>query len=219
VSVVAASLFACAASASFAQAAVAGVTVRVEGKNKTLLAQTAPLTGLTKLVRDGHSCAADTGAAALQRATKGNWSGTWSSQYNDFEITKIKGETDNYSTTKSYWEVLINDTPASTGVCGLKLKGNENIVFAAVGNTEKPGSAIAIKSVTPATSETAGSVTVVAHSSKGKVTPLAGASVSIGSKTVGKTNAKGVLNFPLTASGAVVVSKTGYIRDEQEGLS
>ncbi len=123
-SVAAVSLLACAASATFADAAMAGVTVRVEGQNRTLLPQTA-LTGLSKVVRGGHRCAAASGAGALQAATHGNWSGTWSSKYNDFEVTKIKGETNNYATTKSYWEVLVNDVPASTGICNLKLTGNQ----------------------------------------------------------------------------------------------
>ena len=188
--------------------------MRVEGKNKTLLAQTAPLSGLATLSRGGHSCTANTGAAALQAATHGSWGGTWSSQYKDFEITKIKGETDSYSATKSYWEVFVDDKPASTGVCNLKLKGSDEILFAAVGNSEKPGSPIAIKAITPATSETAGQVVAVAYSSKGKAAPLAGATVTVGGKNVGKTNAKGIVNFE-HASGTVVVSKTGYIRDEQ----
>lgn len=218
-SVAAASLLACAASATLADAAAAaGVTVRVEGKSRTLLVQTAPLTGLTKVIRGDHLCAAQTGAAALQRATNGNWSGTWSSQYKDFEITKVKGETDNYSTTKSYWEVFVDDVPASTGICGLKLKGNENILFAAVGSTEKPGSPISILSATPPSGSTPGSVKVVAYSAKGKASPLTGATVTVNGRRAGTTNAQGTASITTSATGKldVVVSKTGYIRDEQE---
>jgi hypothetical protein len=219
VSLVTVSLLACAAAGTFADAAAAaGVTVRVEGKSRTLLAQTAPLTGLTKVMRDGHLCSATTGAAALQRATRGNWSGSWSSSLSDFEVLKIKGETDSYSTTKSYWEVFVNDTPASTGICGMKLKGSENILFAAVGNTEKPGDPIGIVSAMPASGGTPGSVKVVAYSAKGKAAPLAGATVTVNGKSAGTTNAQGVASIPSTATGKldVVVSKTGYIRDEQE---
>lgn len=219
VSLAAVSLLACVASATAAAAAsAAGVTVRVEGKNRMLLAQTAPLTGLTKVVRGGHLCAATTGAAALQRATGGNWAGTWSSQYSDFELTKVKGETDNYSTTKSYWEVFVNDMPASTGICGLKLKGNEDILFAAVGSTEKPAAPIAITSATAPSGSTPGSVKVVAYSAKGKVSPLAGATVTVNGKSAGTTNAQGVASITTGATGKldVAVSKTGYIRDEQE---
>jgi hypothetical protein len=187
---------------------MAGVTVRVEGKQRTLLSQTAPLAGLSKVMRGGHSCAATSAAAALQLATHGSWSGPWSSKYSDFEVTKIKGETNNYSTTKSYWEVLVNNVPASTGICNLKLTGDANVVFAALGASEKPGLPLGIATAN------AHEIKVVAYSAKGTPSPLAGASVTINGKSAGKTNAQGVVST--AGQGFIVVSKTGYIRYEEE---
>ena len=81
---------------------------------------------------------ADSVAGALNSATKGSWSGTWSSSLNDWDVTTILGETDNYDTTKTYWEVFVNDVPARRASAGSRLHAREQILFAAVGANETP---------------------------------------------------------------------------------
>src|ERR1700756_3312958 len=77
------------------------VHVRVEGGTKTLLADREAAVGVKRFMRGGHSCSATSAAAAFNLATKGKGSGAWSSSLSDFEVTKILGDTENYTTTKS----------------------------------------------------------------------------------------------------------------------
>jgi hypothetical protein len=183
------------------------VSVRVEGKTKTLLAATVVQPGNGTVKRGGHGCSARTGAGAFNLATKGHWSGTWSSSFSDFEITKILGETDNYTTTKSYWEVFVNNVAASTGVCGVKLRAGEKILFAAVGATESPALPLGV-TVRGTTAS------VVYYTAKGKAVALAGVTVKSGSSKV-RTNAAGKATLPAYSKPTTVTaSKTGYIRAE-----
>jgi hypothetical protein len=195
-----------------APTAVAGstlpkVSVRVEGTAKTLLPATVvqPVPGLVK--KGGHSCSADSGAGAFNLATKGKWSGTWSSSLKDFEVLKILGDTENYAKTKSYWEVLVNDVPASTGLCGLKLKAGERILLAAIGAKESPALPLGV-TVRGTTAR------VVYYTAKGKPVALAGATVKSGTSRV-KTNAAGKATLPAYSKPTTVTAtKTGYIRAE-----
>ncbi len=111
--------------------------------------------------------------------------------------------------------MFVNDVPATTGICGIKLKAGEQLLFAAVSSTTSPGDPIEIKG------SAGGPYTVDFVSSKGKVKPLSGATVKLEkakSGTVVKSytsNAKGVVTLGAgPGSYVVVASKTGYIRDE-----
>jgi Domain of unknown function (DUF4430) len=190
-------------------AAVAGstlpkVSVRVEGKTKNLLPATVVQPVAGKVRKD---CSSASGAGAFNLATKGKWSGAYSKKYGDFQIEKILGETDDYTTTKSYWEIFVNNVAASSGACGIKLKKGESILFAAVGNTEKPGLPLGV-TVSGTTAK------VVYYTAKGKAVALAGATVKSGTSTV-KTNAAGKATLPAYSKPTTVAaSKTGYIRAE-----
>jgi hypothetical protein len=199
--------------AALASASAPSVSVRIEGLNKTLL--DASKVKPTAVSKTGHSCAANSAAGALSAATGGRWSGSWSTSYKDFEVTKISGETDNYSTTKSYWEFFVNGVPASLGVCSQKLKAGEQILFAAVGSTESPADPITVKGAS------GGPYTVDYVNSKGKSAPLKGATVTVWSsskQTVDTvtTTAKGVAKLDVVTPGtySVTITKKGYIRDE-----
>ena len=189
---------------TLAGAAIAGshaqaLTVRIEGKSTTLLAaRTVALSG-GQLTRGGHSCPSDSGAGALNRATKGSWSGSWSTSYSDWEVTKILGETDSYDATKSYWEVFVNDVPASSGICAIKLRAGERILFAAVGANETPGDPLGLKLPSSAQAGKPFTAKVVYYNAKGRAYPLAGATVAFAGRTV-KTNARG--ETPSLTAGA-----------------
>jgi hypothetical protein len=196
-----------AAPTALAAGSLPKVSVRVEGKTKTLLAATTVQATSKAVSQGGHSCAGDSGAGAFNVATKGKWSGSWSASLADFEVTKILGETDNYSTTKSYWEVFVNNVAASTGICGIKLKAGEQLLFAAVGNTESPALPLGI-TVSGTTAK------VVYYTAKGKAKPLAGVTVKGGTATT-KTNSAGKATLPAYGKPTTVTaSKTGYIRAE-----
>jgi hypothetical protein len=207
----AAALLALAASAAPAAAAV---SIRVEGKTRTLL-QTKSYAKVSGTVRKaGHTCPGDTVAGLLSVATRNRWSGTWYSSFNDFEVTKILGELDSYTGTKSYWELFVNNRVASAGVCSTTLTRNEHVLFAAVPatGTEYP---LGIRAVTHTTAHGSVTVTVVRYDAKGKAHPLRGATVTLGKAKV-TTGAAGTAVLHPTKAGKYTIraAKAGYIRDE-----
>ena len=85
------------------------VTVRVEGKTRTLLQAKSIHTGGGFITRNGApsgACSANSGAGALDVATKHRWAGSWSTSFNDFLISKILGDTE--SSSKFYWGIWVN---------------------------------------------------------------------------------------------------------------
>lgn len=183
------------------------VSVRVEGKSRTLVPSRVVKTTAGLVEKGGHSCSAASGAGAFNLATKGRWSGTWSASLKDFEVTKILGDTENYTTTSSYWEVFVNNVAASTGLCGIKLKSGEKILLAAVGDKETPALPLGV-SVSGTTAK------VVYYTAKGKARPAAGVTVKSGTSTV-RTNAAGRAALPAYSKPTTVTAtKAGYIRAE-----
>ncbi len=200
--------------AAAAAASAPKVTIRIEGRQRTLLATTtvqAPSTG--SITKDGApkgDCPADSAAGVLNVATKGNWSGSWSSKYDEFLIAKILGDTE--STKTSYWEILVDNVAASTGACEIKLHAGEQLLFAAVPLTGT-GYPLAIKAPASATAGKSFSVTVVDDNGKGVAEPLAGATVTGGGARA-TTNAKGIARLADAHAGTIIVTatKAGYVR-------
>ncbi len=190
------------------------VSVRVEGRTKTLVAATVvrPSGGL--VTKDGHSCSAQSGAGAFDTATRGRWTGTYSSSLSDFEVTKIFGDTESYTVTKSYWELFVDNVPASTGLCGMTpLHAGERILVAAVPAT---GTVHPIGVSAPGTTRVGKPfiARVVAYDAKGKAKPLAGATVAVGAK-IGHTGGAGTIKLIPSKPGrfTIAVAKKGFIRD------
>jgi hypothetical protein len=196
-----------------AAAQAAKVTVRVEGKTKTLLAPTVVQIksgSITKFGAPSGACPAASAQGALDAATRHNWIGTWSTKYGpEYFITGIFGES--YATSKTYfWEIFVNNKPASTGGCEIKLHPGAKLLFAADTGSQYPIAVIA-----PAHSSVGHQfiVKVLGYNAKGKSKPLAGATVSVNGHS-GKTDKNGTV--PLTPSHAgtftILVTHDGYIR-------
>ena len=200
--------------AAVAAASAPKVTIRIEGGKRTLLATTtvqAPSSGsITKNGAPKGKCPADSAAGVLNVATKGNWSGSWSSKYGDYLITKILGDTE--SGTKSYWEILVDNVAASTGACEIKLHPGDRLLFAAVPLTGT-GYPLVTKAPAKAKAGKPLSVKVDYYNGKGAAKPLAGATVK-GAGASSTTNAKGIARLTDAHAGTITVkaSKTGYIR-------
>jgi hypothetical protein len=190
------------------------VTIRIEGGKRTLLATKtiqAPSGGsITKGGAPKGACPADSAAGVLNAATKGSWSGSWSSKYNDYLITKILGDTESGKT--SYWEILVNNVAASTGACEIALHPGAQVVFAAVPLTGT-GFPLAAKAPVSAKAGKQFAVKVVYYTAKGAAKPLAGASVA-GAGHSAATNAKGVAEVTGAHAGTFTLraSKAGYVR-------
>jgi hypothetical protein len=187
------------------------VTVRVEGKSKTLLASTVVQTHTGSITKGGTppgKCPATSGAGALDVATHHHWNGTYTASIGDVFTTTILGETYTLKST-SFWEIFVDNKAASTGACEIKLHPHhDRLLFAAV-----PVSGIVYPTAINASSSAkvghAFKVTVVWFNAKGAPKPLAGAHVN-----GGVTNSHGIIHIHPTAKGTLVLhaSRTGYIR-------
>lgn len=204
---------------SLAVAPVAGATklprvsVRVEGKSKTLLRNQAVRPNDRRIRRGGHSCAGNTLLDPFNLATKGRWSGPWYSGLG-FEPTRILGETDSYSKSGHWYELFVNNRAAITGLCGIKIAKGDRVLLAAVPDAGKefPTGITAPKS---ATAGQAFTVSVGLYNAKGKPHALKGATVKGGGVTA-TTNAKGLATIKTTHTGRIVftATKKGEIRSE-----
>jgi hypothetical protein len=93
------------------------VFVRVEGAGATLLAQTQVQTTPSGTVK-GNACSGSSAAGALDLATAGHWSGSYSAKFKDYLVGTILGET---PTGNNFWTLWINGRSSSTGACSTHL--------------------------------------------------------------------------------------------------
>lgn len=197
-----------AVAAPAANAAAAGgtsVTVRVEGKARTLLAPTVVHTHsgwITAAHVSRGKCSALSGQGALDLATHHRWGGKFSSSLGSYFITSILGETDNGPSY--YWSIFINNRLASTGACEIKLHRGDQLLFAAATYPEYP---IALAAPSSATVGHRFKVTVSWWNAAGKRQPLAGASVN-GARVSATSNAKGVALLTAKTPGELVLRAT-----------
>lgn len=121
-----------------AAAASGRVTVRVEGRSKTVLVRRHVRIRSGWVVKDGHGwgvCPRASAQGALASRTRGHWSGTWSSAYDEWFITKIHGV--GPGTTSRWWELFVDGRQAQSGACQQSLSSGDHILFALVsGNGE-----------------------------------------------------------------------------------
>lgn len=129
------------------------VTVRVEGVTHTLLqtrSVSAPTAGsITRGGTPAGTCPADSAAGALNRATRGRWSGSYY-QGLGIDVSTILGTTLSFA-KGSYWGFYVNDRLAPRGICDTKLVRGESLLFAPVpanGPAPKPIVVRAPKTVT-----------------------------------------------------------------------
>ena len=211
-------------------ARAANVTVRVEGQKSTLVPLGAVPATAPAIDPDGdpsHSCAAGTAAAALQRATHGDWAGTWSEGLGYF-VTTIKGE--KHPGSPDYWAFWVNDKQASAGICQTQLHAGDRLLFfvdtcvydaATQGCKNKPVLPLALRAPRHVRRGARALVRVVAYSAAGKPSPVKGAGVVANGRRVGRTNARGELRVTFGRRGTVrlAATKTGDVRSEVERVT
>ncbi len=192
------------------------VTVRIEGKNKTLLATRKVTTSSGWLTRFGApkgACSAGSAAGALNTATHGAWSGRYGvGGYADYFITRILGDVE--SGSRSFWDIFVNDVSAASGACGITLHRGEQLLFAAVSASvhtyplglQGPSHALVGATV---------SVKTLWFDARGKAKPLAGALVT-GSGVNAKSSAQGIVHIHISHPGTLSIraSKRGYVRSD-----
>jgi hypothetical protein len=198
-----------------ALAAANQVSVRVEGKSRTLLSTktvgTPSGSGSFTIDRTpAGACPKSSAAGALDAATDHRWGGTYSTSFNELELTTILGEKWSF-TSPDYWSVWVNNRYASAGLCQLKLHKGDQLLLAAVPDkgSEYP---LAIEAPGHATAGRPFAVKVVDYP-KGVAKPLAGAHLS-GSGLNAVTNSRGVVSVTVKRAGTIVLhaDRQGDIR-------
>jgi hypothetical protein len=119
------------AATTAAVAASIGPAVTVQIKTLTKTLRTATVHGQTGWITKGGTpkgkCSGDSAAGALGEATHGKWTASYDSQYKDVLVTSILGVKP--KNTHYYWELFVNGKSASVGVCQIKPKAHETILF------------------------------------------------------------------------------------------
>ena len=190
------------------------VTIRIEGRSKTLLLPTtlrAPSGSITRFGAPAGQCPAASAMGVLDAVSHHRWVGSWSTKYRDYLISAILGES--YASSKTYfWEIFDNDVAASTGACEINLHPGDQLVFAADTGTVYPATLTA-----PQTARAGKSfkVKLRGYDAKGKAKPLAGMTIS-GTGISTKTNAQGVATITDNTAGRLVLRSAphGYLRAE-----
>jgi hypothetical protein len=191
------------------------VSVRVEGKTRTLLSSTAVSAPSApgSFTIDGTpvgACPKNSAAGALDAATRHRWGGSYSSSFHELELTTILGEAWTFS-SPNYWSIWVNNRFASAGLCQLKLHKGDQLLLAAVPDkgSEYP---LAIEAPSHATAGRPFTVKVVDYP-KGVAAPLAGAQLS-GSGVNAVTNRQGLVSVTVRHAGTIVLraDRRGDIR-------
>ena len=127
---VAATLGVVAVSAALAAAGTGpAVTVQIKTKSKTLkdVVVHGEKGWITKDGAAKDRCSGDSGAGALDAATHGKWSGKWyGGSLDDFLVNSILGVKPK---SPDFWELFVNGKSASSGICHVKLRAHETILF------------------------------------------------------------------------------------------
>jgi hypothetical protein len=206
-------------------AAAKTVTLRVEGATHTLVKTSRITLGTGSFDKDGnpaHSCPATSAAGALEEATNGSWSGTWTDGLGYF-VSEIRGEAHSGSPDSfSFW---LNDKLASGGVCTTELhSGDDVLIFvarcvfdAALGDcANKPVLPLELRLSRRQSGDGKTLLTVIAHSVTGKASPVGKASVLRDGVWLGKTDSRGRFRLRLRAGRTVNLTaiKRGYARSD-----
>jgi uncharacterized low-complexity protein len=105
------------------------VTVQIKSLNKTLLKPTTEHGQTGSITKGGTpkgKCPGNTAAGALNAATHGKWSGKYYSSVGGIFVTSVLGVK---PTGNDYWSVYVNGKSSSKGICAIKLKSGQKLLF------------------------------------------------------------------------------------------
>jgi hypothetical protein len=105
------------------------VTVQIKSLTKTLLKPTS-VHGEKGWITQGGTphgkCAGTTAAGALDAATHGKWTGKYYASVSGIFVTSVDGVK---PTGSDYWAIYVNGKSAISGICAIKLKAGEKLLF------------------------------------------------------------------------------------------
>ncbi len=82
---------------------------------------------ITKGGTPSGKCPASSAAGALNAATHGRWTGKYFTSVGGIFITSILGVKPPAKT--DFWSVFVNGKSSNKGVCGVKLRAGERLLF------------------------------------------------------------------------------------------
>ena len=111
-------------------AAPSNVTVRIEGAANTLVEEGGFTTATTPVNKGGKGdCSGTSAAGALERATGGDWDGTYYGASVGYGVERIFGETYTFNARGDYWAFWVNGRAASVGICATELQEGDDVLF------------------------------------------------------------------------------------------
>jgi hypothetical protein len=211
-----------------ALAAPSTVTVRVEGDAVTRVARTTVTTNTTPVSKDGdpsHSCPGTSGIGALELATGGDWSGSWSGPGFGYFVQTIKGET--HSGSPDFWSFWVNYRLPDVGACSYELQPGDEVLFfpgrcefdqTTMSCTNPPIRPLRLFDVPRRVERGAPfTVRVVRYDEQGVAAPTAGVTVA-GGGTAATTDGDGRATLSMPAPGETTLQAAGpnYARTAAE---
>ncbi|HWI75257.1 MAG TPA: DUF4430 domain-containing protein [Baekduia sp.] len=199
-----------------APALAATVSVEVEGVTQTLAPKT--VTTPASVNKDGaNTCDGNTAIGALDVATGGNWSGSYS--YNNYTVETLMGEAHTFG-SGAYWTFYVNGNYANDGACGIHVQDGDKVLFYAGDDPFTTGQVgydepvlldapATVKPGVPFTASVKEATTTFDSSYIGTtaITPSAGATVS-GGATAATTGADGASAVTVAAPGPFTLVAT-----------
>jgi hypothetical protein len=208
----------------------ASVTVRVLGQAngyQTLTPPTTVTTTTTPATKDGGSCSGTSAAGALELATKGEWEGTWSPKYSDYEVTSIDGRSfpfEEGSLANYYWSFWLNNQYEEVGVCEAQLEPGDQALFVpSCFGASCPDAATQLLGIEgPATAEVGTPVTLTVRAypaAGGAPSPAKAMIVSSGSGgPTALANAEGQATLTFSAAGSYTLRAAGHSGEEPAAI-
>jgi hypothetical protein len=192
-------------------AAAASVTVRAEGLTSTVVPRTAVTTTTTPVNNDGtagHECTGTSGLGALDRATAGDWKGTWFGPGNGYFVDRVLRESADSSST--YWNFWLNYKPSNLGLCQVELQpGDDVLLYIDCFAGCAPRTPLRLSRV-PATASPGSTAAVLVETfsaADGTPSPAAGATVRVGTREF-TAGSDGIAQVTFEGSGPVSLQAT-----------
>lgn len=188
----------------------AGVTVRAEGTQQTLIPRTAVTTTTTpvnKSGKAGQECSGTSAAGALELASGGQWDGAYFDGLG-YAVETIKGERHAFP-DPDYFTFWLNEKESSVGICGAELQQGDRVLFFVARCdfdsqtfqcTNPPVLPLGIQVPSRAAPGAPFNVKVVEYSPDGTAAPAAGATVA-GGDAPAVTDQQGLASVTLSQRG------------------
>ena len=192
----------------------APITVRVEGTSSTLLPATKVALSATKVTKNGvaaDSCSGRSAAGALETATHGKWTATWSASFKSYYLTGIEG-LKFPSSGSEFWAFWVNDAPSPEGICTYDPRPGDRILFfpnCYGTKCPKSGGVLDVRGPAVAVVGKPFTLQVISYSDDAKASPsmAVGATVSGGGASV-RTGSSGTVKLVSTHAGTLTLKVT-----------